>query len=150
MAILQGSVAKVRNTVSVNSSGEENSQTSTTHISVFQINGQPVQTSTNNPIMIDEGDEVRLAGYLSKGVFYALTYQNQTNGVSDSAGSMLQIIVGFIFIISGLVMPIAGFNIVIGAGIFTLCFGALFVWVGWRVLKGQLDIQDAVKELELA
>ncbi|MBT63333.1 MAG: hypothetical protein CML13_09005 [Puniceicoccaceae bacterium] len=53
-------------------------RTSTTHLSMFVVDGQRVLLRTATPSVISNGDQVELAGTLSNGQFHALACKNLT------------------------------------------------------------------------
>jgi hypothetical protein len=146
MTTLQGIAIKVRNTLDVSSSGGENSQTSTTHISVFQLNAQPVQVLADSPVMIDEGDTVLVAGQVKNGGFKAFAYQNVTTGVHDSAGWILNVFIGSLFAIGGLLACVSIF----GSDWGPVILGLPFLLIGSYAAHGGFSVLSAIKELKAA
>ncbi|MBT5231219.1 MAG: hypothetical protein HOM11_13185 [Methylococcales bacterium] len=47
-----------------------------------EINGKPVELHVFSKAVINEGDEIAVAGKFSRGVFKARAYKNTTNGAS--------------------------------------------------------------------
>ena len=85
MELLEGKAKNVRHTMSVSGS----SGTRTSHIAQFVVSNRQVTLSvTNVPPVINEGDELILAGITEKGVFLAAAYKNRTLGVEGYDGWM--------------------------------------------------------------
>ncbi|HCE3705881.1 TPA: hypothetical protein NG682_004671 [Vibrio parahaemolyticus] len=117
MEILDGVVTKLRNSVEI-SGGGNNSVTTTTHVTIFQVDGQPVKIKSNEIVLVDENDRVTVAGKISKGVFNAYAYVNNTTGVSGNVGK------GILYFFC-VILPFAG--------LFAL---SLFPLVGWLFILG--------------
>ncbi|MGL6260077.1 hypothetical protein [Vibrio sp. WXL210] len=100
MKILKGVVSKLRNTVEISGGGRDSS-VSTTHVMIFQLDGQPVKIKSSEVVLIDESDNVAVAGKVNDGVFHAYAYINNTTGVSGNIGMGIHYIFGLIFPIVG-------------------------------------------------
>ncbi|MCD8553339.1 hypothetical protein [Seleniivibrio sp.] len=96
METIRGKAEKIRNTVSVNSGGQ-NSTVTTSHIALFQITGKQIKVISGEPIMIEEGDEVVLAGNQKNGVFNAIAYKNTTTGAIGNQPYLSYFIIGIAF-----------------------------------------------------
>ncbi|ODX60403.1 hypothetical protein [Vibrio parahaemolyticus] len=118
MDVLSGVVTKLRNSVEI-SGGDS---TTTTHVTIFQIDGKPVKIKASEIVLVDENDQVTVAGKVSKGVFNAYAYANNTTGVSGTSGKGM----AYFF---GLALPLAG--------VFAL---ALFPFVGWIFILAGLYV----------
>jgi hypothetical protein len=94
MEMLQGTVAGIRHSTEV--SGSENT-TSTSHVAVFSVAGRPVELKLSESIVIDNGDEVLLAGNVKRGLFKAMAYRNRTKGVDGKGPALVYWIVGVAF-----------------------------------------------------
>lgn len=97
METLRGTAEKVRNTVSVSGGGDRNSTVTTTHIALFQINNRQIKVSSTEPVLIEEGDEVVIAGSVRRGLFEALAYRNVTTGITGNQAYVVNLILGIIF-----------------------------------------------------
>lgn len=86
MKTLRGKISNLRTTIDVSGGGNDSS-VETTHIHVFRIDGAPVKVESREPLIIDDGDIVTLAGFPQGTIFRALAYKNETSGVSGDAGS---------------------------------------------------------------
>ena len=92
---LKGQAASVRNTVSI--SGGNESEVSTTHIAMFQIGDKQVTLKSKEPVLINEGNEVVLAGTNGSSVFKALAYKNCATGAEGNAGWFGRMLFGLFF-----------------------------------------------------
>lgn len=101
MEVMKGTAEKVRNTTSV-SGGGNNGHISTTHISLFKLDGLQVSIRSNEPPVIDDGDAVVVAGDLDKGLLKAYAYKNLTTGVYGNEGLNIMLLFGIIFPIVGI------------------------------------------------
>jgi hypothetical protein len=145
MIIKKGIATKVRSTVEISGGGNDGHVT-TTHISLFQIEGQQIKIKSNEPPIIDENDTVAVAGRLKSGIFSAYAYKNLTTGVSGNEG-MLTI---FLF---GLIMPAAGIFAFYSFsdpffGIFPKVIGAVFIFFGLYMFNRGMRIREASGVLE--
>jgi len=126
MESLQGIVEKIRFSTEV-SGGENN--TSTSHVAVFEINKKPIELKLPDSIIIENGDEVLLAGEIKKGLFKALAYKNLTNNVSGKGPVFLYMLLGVIFTIVGLA------TIVVGVGLIFTPAGLYMIWYSRQLSK---------------
>jgi len=126
MESLQGIVEKIRFSTEV-SGGENN--TSTSHVAVFEINKKPIELKLPDSIIIENGDEVLLAGEIKKGLFKALAYKNLTNNVSGKGPVFLYMLLGVIFNIVGLA------TIVVGVGLIFTPAGLYMIWYSRQLSK---------------
>jgi hypothetical protein len=118
MEILQGIVSKVRFSTEV--SGNENS-TSTSHVAIFEINKTPIELKLPGSIILENGDEVLLAGKVKKGLFRALAYKNMTNSVSGKGQVILHMLLGIIFTIVGIATIPMGIGLIFApAGMYSI------------------------------
>jgi len=100
METIRGVVSKVRFSTEV--SGREHVTTS--HVAVFEINKTQVELKLNESIIVDNGDEILLAGKINKGLFKALAYNNLTNNVSGKGQVSLYMFLGIAFTLVGLML----------------------------------------------
>jgi hypothetical protein len=119
MKTLRGAVNKVRFSTEV--SGGENG-ISTSHIAVFEINQIPVELKLPDSIILEEGDEILVAGNVKKGLFRALAYKNLNNNVSGKGQIILYMFLGIIFTLVGLG------TIPFGIGLIFTPAGMYMVW----------------------
>src|SRR5690554_3636365 len=94
MEKLQGIVEKIRFSTEVNG-GKDSA--STNHVAVFEIANKPIELKLPDSIIIEDGDEVLLAGETKKGLFKALAYKNLRNNVSGKGPVAVYMILGIIF-----------------------------------------------------
>ena len=126
MEKLRGVVNKVRFSTEV-SGGENN--TSTSHVAIFEIDKRPVELKLPRSIILDNGDEVLLAGKVKKGLFKALAYKNLTNNVSGKGAVILHMLLGVIFTIVGLA------TIPFGIGLIFAPAGIYMIWYSQQLSK---------------
>jgi len=88
---------------------------STTHVAIFRIENQSVMVRSFSVIYLDEGDEVKLAGQMKKGVFQADAYRNLTTSAEGNRGVWVILIAGIAVILATI------------GGSFTGCGGLLFM-----------------------
>ncbi|WP_017223511.1 hypothetical protein [Moritella dasanensis] len=137
MEVIKGTAKKVRNTVKISGKG---SSVSTTHISLFQIEGQPVKVKSNEPLMIENHDLICVAGNKNKGLFNAYAYKNLTTGVSGNENITLIFIFGLILLFVGVSVfakfsvPFFGFMPKILSLVFVFS-GLYSFYMGNQVLK---------------
>lgn len=145
MENLSGIVSGVRNTINVSGSGGSNGTVTTTYISIFKINGQPVKIKTSQPMAIDDGDEVLVVGKINGNTFNALACKNLTTGEEGSLNGVLMAILGVIFLIAG-VCGIVFFSDPF-FGDFPILIGLIFIGVSVYSLYSGSQIFNALKEL---
>jgi hypothetical protein len=100
MEKVSGTVSNLRNTINV-SGGGENNQVTTTHISIFQLTGRQIKAKSSEPLMINEGDKLIVAGSTQKGVLNSYAHKNLTTNIEGNEGWILRLIFG-------LIMPCVG------------------------------------------
>lgn len=143
MEKLQGVVNKLRFSTHVSGGGDH---TSTDQIAIFEIDRRPVELSLPFSIIIDNGDEVRLAGVIRKGVFNAMAYRNLANNASGKGRVFINILLGTIFTIVGLPLAIAViFSGISLGGIMVSAVGTLFSFIGINVFRAGLQYSSAYK-----
>lgn len=142
--IKQGVAVKVRNTVHVGGGGKDG-HVSTTHISIFQIDGKPVQVESNRPVIIDENDVVAVAGELKNGIFMGSAYKNFSVGVSGDEGVLSWLLLGTIFPIVGLTVMVMYINK--NSGLVALG-GLVFFVAGIYMFLKAMKINKASNELK--
>jgi hypothetical protein len=133
MDILDGVVTKLRYSVEISDGGK-----ATTHVTIFQVAGKPVKIKSTEIVLIDENDRVRVAGKVSKGVFNAYAYVNNTTGVSGNAGRGTLYVFGVIF-------PLVGFLSLL----YFPYVGWLFVLIGLYALYKATQISRATTMLRV-
>jgi hypothetical protein len=118
MEKLQGVVEKIRFSTEI--SGDRNS-TFTTQVAVFEIGNRPIELKLPDSIIIENGDEVIVAGETKKGLFKALAYKNLRNNVSGKGNVAVYMILGIIFTLLGLGTIIVGVGLIFAPlGIFMI------------------------------
>ncbi|WP_333653447.1 hypothetical protein [Dissulfurispira sp.] len=136
METIRGVASKVRNTIDV-SGGDV---TTTTHICIFQLDGRTVKVKSSEPPIINEGDNVIVAGNSSGGVFYAFAYRNLTSHTEGNEGYFLMFLFGVIFPVASVMIfstfsnPFFGILPKIIASVFLLA-GLYMLFRGIRVLQ---------------
>ncbi|MFZ6690275.1 hypothetical protein [Undibacterium sp. SXout20W] len=143
---LKGHAASVRNTVSI--SGGNESEVSTTHIAIFQIGDKQVTLKSKEPVLINEGNEVVLAGKNKSGMFNALAYKNCVTGAEGNAGWFGRMLFGLFFPIVSVIVwrtfPGASFSIFpkLIASIF-FCSGLYMLASGANVFRAVGAVKEA-------
>jgi hypothetical protein len=99
MEKLKGKIKHVRFSAEV-SGGEKN--TSTSHIAIFKLDNKPVELKLPGSILIEDGDNILVAGKTKNGLFKALAYNNLSNGVSGKGQVVSNSILGIFFTIVGI------------------------------------------------
>lgn len=126
METLKGIAGKVRFSTEVE--GMEDS-TATRQIAVFEIDGKPVEIKLRESIMIDEGDSIRVAGKIQKGIFKAYAYKNLTNGASGKGQVLMYMFMGLVFLMMGI------FTIPFMIGFLLLPVGLYMIYHSVRLSK---------------
>jgi hypothetical protein len=86
MKTLRGKISHLRASIDVSGGGNDSALV-TTHIHIFRIDGTPVKVESREPLMIDDGDTVVLAGSSQGAVFRGLAYKNESSGAGGDAGA---------------------------------------------------------------
>lgn len=139
METIKGIASNVRNTVSISGGGND-SQITTTHIAVFQIEGRQVKAKSGEPLLINEGDSVIAVGSISSGVFNALAYKNLTTLTEGNEGWVMMLVFGVVFpcvavfAFATFSSPFFGIMPRIVSGAF-FAFGMFALFRGGRVMK---------------
>ncbi len=76
--VIEGVISGLDRTNHVSGGGDTESRTS--HISIFVLSGERVMLTTNYPAMIADGDHLRLVGAPTPGKFSAIVCKNLTTG----------------------------------------------------------------------
>jgi hypothetical protein len=144
MEIKQGPVSKLRASIEV--SGTDKS-TSTTHVVYFQLGPQAVVLRAKDPPAINDGDQVKVAGSLSKGLSEALAYRNESTGVSGDSNTLAAIIVGGIFSVIGIGGVLAAIVVAIserdGSALLGVAFFGIFGGFGVYALRKFARVREA-------
>lgn len=87
--VLRGRVAHLRHTTGVHTSsnmiwGSDTTSTSLAYIAIFELDGQAVKYTADEPPILKEGDMVAVAGRVHRGLFEAVAYRNLTTRVAGS------------------------------------------------------------------
>lgn len=81
------------------------SQTTTSHVAVFELDGKPVELKLSENIILREGDQVLIAGTTKRGLFRGMAYFNKTVGVKGKEKTAALWIGGIIFCMTLLLLP---------------------------------------------
>lgn len=144
---LKGHAASVRNTVSI--SGGNETEVSTMHIAIFQVGDKQVTLKSKEPVLINEGNEVVLAGTDKSGVFNALAYKNCVTGAEGNAGWFGRMLFGLFFPIVSVVVwrtfPGASFSLFpkLIASVF-FCGGIYMLASGANVFRAMNILKEPV------
>jgi hypothetical protein len=143
MQLLNGVATQVRNTLDVRSIGAESSHVVTTHICLLMLNGRQVRLKSGQPVMINEGDRIVVAGDGAQGLFKGLAYRNLSTQAAGDEGWIAQSVGGVVFGGGGLLalarFSDAGFGSMpqlVASAFFAV--GAYLLWRGWRVRQACL------------
>lgn len=98
MEIRQGQAQKVR--FCTHTTGTES--VSTHHIAVFELDGVAVQMTAGRPLVLEDGDQVVVAGKNKGGVLMGYACNNLSRKIVDRSGWTASLIVGLVFSIVGL------------------------------------------------
>jgi len=127
MEILEGRASRVKGTIDV-SGGQQYAPVDTTHIALFQLGSRAVKVSSSDPIAINEGDEVWVAGVTRRGGFDALAYRNLSTSSEGDQGWLAALILGTMLGLLGLGLFAQSFR---GPGWWVLAvIGAILAGVG--------------------
>jgi hypothetical protein len=138
--VLKGIVSNSQSTSMV--SGGEQTGIRTWQISTFLVNGRPVTFTARFPIIVNNGDEIVVAGKASSRGLKCRAYRNITNGTfGDSHGTAI-IVVGLICLALGLgfwsaLPPDMGSGT---GGLFFLfwaCVTAPILWYGIQIKRAR-------------
>ncbi|MFZ6847086.1 hypothetical protein [Undibacterium sp. RuRC25W] len=144
---LKGHAASVRNTVSI--SGGNESEVSTMHIALFQVGDKQVKLKSKEPVLINEGNEVVLAGKNKSGEFNALAYKNCATGAEGNAGWFGRMLFGLFFPIVSVIIwrtfPGASFSLIpkLIASLF-FCGGVYMLASGANVFRAVGIVKEPV------
>lgn len=133
MDILLGTVADVRFSTEV--SGTDNS-TSTKQIAIFQLGDRPVELKLPNSAIINNGDNIVVAGNTKDGIFKALAYKNVKTLVKGKNNIILHYIRGGFFTIIGAIFSVAII------GIPFVIIGIYDIYIGLKNSKAYQMIRD--------
>jgi len=142
----RGTVAKRNSTIDVSGGGQD-MPVSTTHIMSFELDSVTVRVRFGEPPVIENGDELIVAGEMCGDVFEAYAYHNLTRRVRGH-----QSIVGYLVI--GTVFPILGFwslktfpSAASGFGLMSMVVSGVFIAVGVYQLYHGLKVWAAQRLL---
>jgi hypothetical protein len=103
--------------------------TSTSHIAIFELDGIHVELKMSDSIILNNGDEVVVAGKDKNGLFKATAYRNITTGVCGKNSTFIYFLVGVIFTLVGIATAI--FFI----GLIFLAIGIYLIYTGIQTSK---------------
>jgi hypothetical protein len=138
MEILEGRARRVKSTIDVGG-GQAHTPVHTTHIALFELDARAVKVSSSEPVLINEGDAVRVAGVSHRGAFEALAYRNLSTSSEGDQGWLAALILGSMLGVLGLGLLAQSFRgghwwalAIIGA--ILAAAGSHFAFRGVRVL----------------
>jgi len=100
MQTLKGTVTNLNRSTHVSGGGRDSSVV-TTNVAVFELLGQSITLRDRSSIIINDGDEMMIAGERGKdGIFKAYAYRNITRGIHGGSSGMAAIILAIAFLIS--------------------------------------------------
>ena len=153
---VEGKVSDIRNTVNITGGGDS-SDTSTLHISIFNIGTQAVKYSAPTVSIINNENEIVVSGIIWRGVLHSLAYKNFSTGTYDNVGVINCFFGGFICFVVGLVLyfifswtfTTIGIGIGIIIGMFPI-LGILFIVSGFYIKKAFTIVKNTqTKELNV-
>ena len=100
---IRGTVANIRHSTEV--SGDDKS-VSTSQVAVFDLDGQAVEIKLMESIVLNNGDQVIVAGDSKRGLFRGLAYRNVTRRVDGKGPVWLYLIMGIVFCAIVVFLPI--------------------------------------------
>ncbi|EHE6926753.1 hypothetical protein [Vibrio cholerae] len=146
MDILKGVVSKLKSTIEISGGGRDSSVT-TTHVTIFHLDGQPVKIKSREAVIVDNSDTMTVAGKVRNGVFNAYAYINNTTGVSGNIGLAIHYFFGIVFPFAGL-FAINTFSDPF-FGVIPTILGAGFIGVGLYMFYKGTQISKASKLLRV-
>lgn len=125
LSLIEGTIYELDRTTHV--SGGGSSAATTTHMSMFTLSGERVILRSKIPAMINNGDQLKLAGLRRQGEFSAIACKNISTGWAtkfrrQGCASIALITVGFIGIIFTCIFPLFIFMPVVCLIILILIF----------------------------
>jgi hypothetical protein len=101
--VIRGTVANIRHSTEV--SGNDKS-VSTSHVAVFDLDGQAVEIKLRESIVLANGDQAIVAGDTKRGLFRGLAYRNVTRRVDGKGPIAVYLFIGIIFCAVVVFLPI--------------------------------------------
>lgn len=138
MDTLRGKVSNVRHTTDVH--GQEGI-IATTHVALFDLDGTAVRFEGDTAANIDDGDEVKVAGYYRRGIFRALAFRNLTKKTEGSRLAVTYFIIGLGLVLYGFIA------VLLFRSLASVFWGILGAGVGTILMLGDIRIWWARKEL---
>ena len=153
METLQGRAENVRHTVHMSGHGlNRHRSVHSTHICLLTVQGRAVVIRTHQPIAINEGDQLILAGHIKRGSLQALAHHNLSNGAHSHDGIWSHLIAGpvlvAISVYLGLSLNGAHINnfpihwLISGA---FMAAGVFAVIKGMRIKQAALLVEQAIR-----
>lgn len=136
----QGLAKAVRHTATVTGSGAQHGSITTTHDTLFLVEGRQVLVRSPEPVAVQEGDEVAIAGRFKNGMFNVVAYRNLTTSAEGHVGVEASFVIGVLGIMLALVVPIMiqsddlDWLRIVLAPLFLAC-GAAGIANGYRTLR---------------
>lgn len=95
METLQGKAENVRHTVHmIGNALNHHRSVHSTHICLLTVQGRAVVIRAHQPIAINEGDQLILAGHIKRGSLQALAHHNMSSGANSHDGIWSHLIAG--------------------------------------------------------
>ena len=138
MEIIEGRASRVTRTIDVGG-GLGDASVHTTHILLFQLGSHAVRLSSSDPVVINDGDEVLVAGFARRGAFDALAYRNVSTSSEGDQGWLAALILGTMLGVLGLGLFAQSFRggnwwVLAVIGAILTAAGSFFASRGVRVL----------------
>lgn len=138
MEIIEGRASRVTSTIDVGG-GQDYVPVHTTHIALFQLGARAVKVSSSDPVVINDGDEVLVAGFARRGAFDALAYRNLSTSSEGDQGWLAVLILGSMLGVLGLGLFAQSFRggnwwVLAVIGAILTASGSFFASRGVRVL----------------
>ncbi len=116
------------------------------YISKFTLNKMVIVSKFTNPMKINNGDNVIVAGYTSGNQFQVLAYSNQSNNTGDNENWMALIFAALLFF--GIAFKLATSSIVQEGTIIPRLFIAAFMILSAYMVFRALLIKEAIDLLQ--
>lgn len=147
MKKIEGIASEVTNTTSV--SGGNDTAVTTTHITTLKLNGEMVQVMLGTPPIINEGDQIAVAGMVKDGILIGCAYKNITKNVLGSTPHLMSLIIGVVFSMVAFAPLLMGFIVFKDDffGVFPKIIGVIlfisFIIAGVKLVKTGLVLKKA-------
>jgi hypothetical protein len=136
MEVLKGIVSNSQSTASVQ--GGQRTSTRTWQIASFLVNGRPATFTAMFPIIVNNGDEIVVAGKASARGLKCRAYRNITNGTYGDSRGTAMIVFGLVCLLIGLLFLFAA---PAGVGLFGFLVFSVFwvpsLWFGLQTKRAR-------------